>query len=83
MRRMFYFKEEACAGCRDNTEMIEETMKDIPIRFFTIDCIERKGLADFFKVERLPTFVLLESNDEIARHVGVLNKEQLQEFASQ
>ena len=83
MKKMFYFKEDACAGCRDNTEMIEETMKDIPIRFFIIDCIEKKGLADFFKVERLPTFVLLESNDEVARHVGVLNKEQLQEFASQ
>ena len=83
MKKMFYFKEDACAGCRDNAEMIEETMKDIPIRFFIIDCIEKKGLADFFKVERLPTFVLLESNDEIARHVGVLNKEQLQEFASQ
>ena len=83
MKRMFYFKEDACAGCRNNEEMIEETMKEIPIRFFTIDCIEKKGLADFFKVERLPTFVLLESDDEIARHVGVLDAEQLREFASQ
>ena len=58
-------------------------MKDLPIRFLTIDCIEKTGLADFFKVERLPTVVLLESNDEIARHVGVLDAEQLREFASQ
>ena len=83
MRRMFYFKEDACAGCRNNAEMIEETMKDIPIRFFTIDCIEKKRLADLFKVYRLPTFVLLESNEEIARHVGILDAEQLREFASQ
>ena len=79
--KLFKFYAEWCGPCKGLTMVINAAKDkiDIPIESYDID--NEMMMAQDFKVRSVPTLVLVDDNNqEIKRHVGLLNEEKLLEF---
>ena len=79
--KLFKFYAEWCGPCKGLTMVINAAKDkiDIPIESYDID--NKMMMAQDFKVRSVPTLVLVDDNNqEIKRHVGLLNEEKLLEF---
>ena len=83
MRKLFYFYENDCPGCSSKTDMITRVMKEKTTKFFEVNCIEKRDLANYYKITHVPTFVIVDGSTEEKRHVGVMQEEQLIEFVGE
>lgn len=79
------FLEFGSTGCKP-CQMMEEVMKSIKAKYPRVNVVfinvskkETRGIADYFKIEQIPTQVLLDkSGKEYFRHVGYLSMEELE-----
>jgi len=79
--KVFKFYAEWCQPCK-GLSMVVKTAGDkvtIPIEEVNID--ENVMLSQNFKIRSVPTMVLVDAQEnEIKRHVGLLNEAQLLDF---
>jgi ferredoxin-thioredoxin reductase catalytic subunit len=57
---------------------VEEEYKGVKVKRVDVD--KERGLADEYRVDAVPTLVFLVNEEEVGRHVGALNEEELKEL---
>lgn len=79
MRHILYFTANWCNPCQRTKPFAEELISEgFDIRF--IDADENNNLVKKFEIKSIPTFILIENDNEINRINGAKTKEQLIDF---
>ena len=70
-----------CGPCKMVAPFIEELSEEIDdVKFVSIDTDEEDELSEEYGIISIPTVVLFKNGKEIKRHVGIITKEELEEF---
>ena len=87
MAKILKFYSPLCGPCR----VLEQNLKDsgieyVSINIFDDECIDNLGntehLVEHYDVKALPTLIKIDDSGEVLdKKVGILNVEQLKEFA--
>jgi thiol-disulfide isomerase/thioredoxin len=81
LTNVFYFTADWCQPCKNIKPIVKEINRDRPgLKFQMIDADIEKELVDKFEIKSLPTFIIINKNQEIQRLTGSQTKEKLQEF---
>lgn len=84
MRHVLYFTAEWCNPCARTKPIVEEINIDSVTKFMFIDADSEIDLVKTFDIKSIPTFILIEDTNEIARLTGgAKTKEQLLDFINQ
>lgn len=73
------FYSESCGPCRLLAPILEDVASELhgQVAVFKVDAIERSELTTRFGIAALPTVVLFREGQEVARLVGLHNKQRL------
>ncbi len=72
-----------CGPCKIMGPILENSREELDgVDFYKIDVDENEETAKEFGVMSIPTIVLLKNGNEIARHVGLLNHDDLLDFVN-
>ena len=78
---VFYFTADWCQPCKKIKPIVNEINRDkIGLKFHMIDADIEQELVQRFKIQSLPTFIIINQGKEIQRLTGSQTKEKLQEF---
>ncbi len=78
-KKILKFSADWCKNCKPLTKLIENAEVSIPVQEYDIDW--DYDIATRYNIKGVPTLVLLDAvGDEIARHTGLLTKDQLLKF---
>jgi len=78
---VFYFTADWCQPCKNIKPIIKEINREkVGLKFHMIDADIEQELAKKFKIQSLPTFIIINQGKEIQRLTGLQTKEKLQEF---
>ena len=78
---LFYFTADWCQPCKNIKPIVNEINRDkIGLKFHMIDADIEQELVKKFKIQSLPTFIIINQGKEIQRLTGLQTKEKLQEF---
>jgi thioredoxin 1 len=78
---VFYFTADWCQPCKNIKPIINEINRDkFGLKFHMIDADIEQELVQRFKIQSLPTFIIINQGKEIQRLTGSQTKEKLQEF---
>jgi len=78
---VFYFTADWCQPCKNIKPIIKEINRDKSgLKFHMIDADIEQELVQKFKIQSLPTFIIINQGKEIQRLTGLQTKEKLQEF---
>ena len=81
LTNVFYFTADWCQPCKNIKPIVKEINRDRPgLKFQMIDADIEKELVNKFEIKSLPTFIIINKNQEIQRLTGSQTKEKLQEF---
>lgn len=92
IRHLIKFEAKWCASCKQIQRLVDQFKENHPdFKVSVVDVEDNIGAANFYNVRTLPTLVLtereedqLESDAEIVKkHVGVLDYNQLVQFATE
>lgn len=81
MKTIYYFTADWCAPCKKTRPIVEELNHELPdAKFQIIDSDSEIDMVKAFNIKSIPTFILMENGNEIARISGAQNKEDLKGF---
>ena len=60
--------------------IFEEVSNENDINFVKLDVDKNSDIARRYGVMTIPTIILFENREEVRRHIGFMNKEELIEF---
>lgn len=69
-----------CGPCKMFGPIFEEASEDSNINFVKLDVDKNDDIARKYGVMTIPTVILFDNGEEVKRHVGLMNKEELEEF---
>lgn len=69
-----------CGPCRMFGPVFEEISNENDINFVKLDVDKNSDIAREYGVMTIPTIILFENGEEVKRHIGFMNKEELVEF---
>lgn len=79
--KVFKFYAEWCQPCKGLTMVVNGAKDKISIPIEEVNIDENIMLSQNFKIRSVPTMVLVDDQEnEIKRHVGLMNEAQLLEF---
>ena len=79
--KVFKFYAEWCQPCKGLTMVVNGAKDKISIPIEEVNIDENIMLSQNFKIRSVPTMILVDAQEnEIKRHVGLMNEEQLLEF---
>jgi thioredoxin 1 len=79
--KVLKFYADWCGPCKALTRIIEIAGEKVTIPVENVNIDENIFLAQEFKVRSVPTMILVDDGEnEIKRHVGLVNEEKLLEF---
>lgn len=79
--KVFKFYAEWCQPCKGLTMVVNGAKDKISIPIEEVNIDENIMLSQNFKIRSVPTMVLVDAQEnEIKRHVGLMNEAQLLEF---
>ena len=79
--KVLKFYADWCGPCKALTRIIEIAGEKVTIPVENVNIDENIFLAQEFRVRSVPTMVLVDDTEnEIKRHVGLVNEEKLLEF---
>jgi thioredoxin 1 len=74
MKKIVMFSAAWCSPCKQAKpvfQQLKETIKDV--QFEIVDIDEQHEMAQDFNITGVPTFMLIEDNEEVKRLVGAQN----------
>lgn len=81
MKTILYFTAEWCGPCKKTRPIVEELNKDLSLtNIRVVDIDSEMELAKNFGIKSVPTFIVIENNEEINRVVGAQTKQSLLEL---
>ena len=81
MKTILYFTAEWCGQCKKTRPIVEELNKDLSLtNIRVVDIDSEMELAKNFGIKSVPTFIVIENNEEINRVVGAQTKQSLLEL---
>lgn len=81
MKTVYYFTAEWCQPCKRTKPIVEELNREqTKVGFQIIDVDDNLELVKSFNIRSVPTFILIENEQEIDRIIGGQNKESLEKF---
>jgi len=79
--KVLKFYADWCGPCKALTEVIKKAGDKVTIPVENVNIDENIFLTQEFRVRSVPTMVLVDDTEnEIKRHVGLVNEEKLLEF---
>jgi len=70
-----------CGPCKMVGPFIEELSEEIDdVKFVSVDTDEEYELSEEYGIISIPSVLLFKNGKEIKRHVGIITKEELEEF---
>lgn len=66
MKRIIKFEKQDCAPCK----MLSEYLDNNGVSYERINAFDRPELAAKFRVRSLPTLIVLDQDQEVARSIG-------------
>ena len=69
-----------CRPCKMFGPIFEELSEDSDINFVKLDVDKNEDIARKYGVMTIPTVILFENGEEVKKHIGLMNKEELEEF---
>ena len=79
--KVFKFYAEWCGPCKGLSMVIKGLGDKLPMQVVDVNIDENIALSQEFKVRSVPTMIVVDDNEnEIRRHVGLMNEEKLLEF---
>ncbi len=79
MKTVFYFTADWCQPCKKVKPVVED-MKKEGFQFQMIDADYEQLLVKQFKINSVPTFILLEDGKELNRITGAKTRGELEDF---
>jgi thiol-disulfide isomerase/thioredoxin len=70
-----------CQTTKPTFNALKEELKDVTME--VVDVNEQEGLAQEYDIRSIPTFVLLNGEDEVARMSGGASADKLKAFINQ
>ena len=77
MKQIIYFSAGWCTACQSMSPMVDQLKREKNISVTKIDTDYDASYVEKYNVKSVPTTIILENNDEVRRHTGVLNYQQL------
>lgn len=78
---IMYFSADWCAPCKATKPIVQEFIKDNPEpKVYIIDADQETDLVNKFQVRSIPTFILVDGEKELKRHIGSMTREQFYDF---
>jgi thioredoxin 1 len=79
--KVFKFYADWCQPCKGLTMVVKAAGDKVTIPIEEVNIDENVMLSQNFKIRSVPTMVLVDAQEnEIKRHVGLLNEAQLLDF---
>jgi thioredoxin 1 len=77
MPKVLDFYADWCAPCKAMKPVFEDLEEEYEgkVEFESIDVEEKGALASKYQIMSIPTFVILEDDEEVARKLGAMSKE--------
>jgi thioredoxin 1 len=78
VKTILYFTADWCGPCKKTRPIVEELNKDLSlINIKIVDVDSEMELAKKFEIKSVPTFIVIENNEETNRVVGAQTKQSL------
>ena len=84
MKKIMMFSAAWCGPCKATKPVfnaLKEELKDVTME--VVDINEQEELAQEYDIRSIPTFVLLNGEDEVARMSGGASADELKAFINQ
>ena len=69
-----------CGPCKMFGPIFEELSEESDINFVKLDVDKNEDIARKYGVMTIPTVILFENGEEVKKHIGLMSKEELEEF---
>ena len=76
----YYFTADWCNPCKKVRPIVEEINRETSAKFQIIDVDSEPDLVKRFEIRSVPTFILIENNQEVNRITGAQTRDQLEKF---
>jgi thioredoxin 1 len=81
MKTIMYFTAAWCGPCKQMKPIIDKFIEDVnDPEIIKLDADLETPLAQKFKVMSVPTFILMDGEEEIKRHVGAISEQEFYDF---
>jgi thioredoxin 1 len=81
MNTILYFTADWCNPCKKVKPIVEELNREqTEKRFYIIDVDIEMEMAQDFKIQSIPTFIVMNDNAEVHRVTGAQTKQQLEDL---
>jgi thioredoxin 1 len=80
MKQLIFFSANWCSACIEMKPKVEQISKQMGIPLNKIDIDYDVSYTDKYKVESVPTLILLENGKDPKRIVGTQSKNQIKSF---
>lgn len=78
MRKFIYFSAPWCGPCRMFGPVMDKVAQKYPVDKVNVD--EKPELAEQYGIKSVPTTLLVDDNNEVARHVGAASEAKIVEM---
>lgn len=81
MNTILYFTADWCNPCKKVKPIVEELNREqTEKRFYIIDVDIEMEMTQDFKIQSIPTFIVMNDNTEVHRVTGAQTKQQLEDL---
>lgn len=72
-----------CPHCQHFAPILAEAASDLTIPTIRVEIDQNPELTGYYQVNDIPTLILFENGEPVARNVGVISAQQVLEFVQQ
>ena len=75
------FGSNWCGPCKIVGKTLEEIQSTLPYKVYEVDVDENMELCEQYEITNIPVVMLFKSGEMLKKHVGLMSKEEIEQFA--